>query len=283
MRSQGDAPATDFMIEPGQQEFSQSHTGGWEGSLSGGWGISDPPALPSKSLSSPRLILIGVVHGDPLGYARAWKLLGRFRPDMVTVEISPFSVRYRLKVGPRWQRTLQKTLEGLPAGAQGHLALRRVAAQVALPFEMRVARDWQRRWGTPWRALDLGEPARQHLRRYDRELLSPENLRALLNAEDEPLEDYVAREFRRAAQAFRRAPWRLPPPPHALTSRREDFLARRLRRLAAGGPRVVHLGGWEHSVAWEDGSGLCHRLADLKPLRLLLAEADFLPEEEISC
>jgi hypothetical protein len=60
--------------------------------------------------------------------------------------------------------------------------------------------------------------------------------------------------------------------------RRERFLARRLRRLAARHRRLVHLGGWEHLVAWEDSPGLWRDLADLQPRRVLLDEADRLPD-----
>ncbi len=77
--------------------------------------------------------------------------------------------------------------------------------------------------------------------------------------------------------------WREPPggpsppaPPRPV--RRERFLARRLRRLASRHRRVVHLGGWEHLVAWQDSPGLWRELADLKPRRLLLDEADRLPD-----
>ena len=86
------------------------------------------------------LILIGTVHGDPQGQARAGKLLLHLRPDLVTVEISPFSLSYRLKHGRRWQRQLAAALAELPAGAERHLAIQRLAAQVALPFEVRAAR-----------------------------------------------------------------------------------------------------------------------------------------------
>ena len=85
------------------------------------------------------LILIGTVHGDPQGQARAGKLLHHLRPDLVTVEISPFSLGYRLKHGGRWQRQLAAALAELPAGAERHLAIQRLAAQVALPFEVRAA------------------------------------------------------------------------------------------------------------------------------------------------
>jgi len=50
------------------------------------------------------------------------------------------------------------------------------------------------------------------------------------------------------------------------------------RGLVSRHRRVVHLGGWEHLVAWEDSPGLWPDLADLQPRRLLLDEADRLPD-----
>ncbi len=200
------------------------------------------------------------------------------RPDLVTVEISRFSLRYRRRQGPRWQRLLERGLEELPPEATQHLAIRRLMAQVALPFEVRVARDWGQRHQVPWRPLDLGAPSRRHLPRYARELLAPGNLKALLDADgDGSMEEFVASEFHRARLAYVRSPRRLFTPGDPETCRRERFLARRLHRLADPGTRVVHLGGWEHLIPWQEGGGLWQGLADLKPARLLLDEADAIP------
>ena len=120
--------------------------------------------------------------------------------------------------------------------------------------------------------------SRRHLPRYATELLTPANLEALLATADGELADFVAGEFRRARQAWAGAPRRRIFPGLPETVRRERFLARRLRRLVSRHRRVVHLGGWEHLVAWEDSPGLWRDLADLKPRRVLLDEADRLPD-----
>ena len=224
------------------------------------------------------LTLIGTVHGDPRGQARAGKLLHHLRPDLVTVEISLFSLGYRLQHGRRWQRQLAAALAELPAGAERHLAIQRLGTQVALPFEVRAAGDYSRRVNVPWHPLDLGFLSRRHLPRYETELLSPANLRALLATADGEHKDFVAGQFRRARQALAGAPRRRIFPGVPETLRRERFLARRLRRLVSRHRRVVHLGGWEHLVAWEDSPGLWRDLADLKPRRVLLDEADRLPD-----
>jgi hypothetical protein len=231
-----------------------------------------------EDIANFSLALIGTVHGDPSGQARAGKLLRHLRPDLVTVEISPFSLRYRLQHAARWQLQLTAALAELPAGAALHLAIKRLTAQVGLPFEVRAARDYSRSTGVPWRPLDLGFLSRRHLPRYGPELLSPANLQALLTTADGSLEEFVAGEFRRARQALARAPRRPISFTTPETVRRERFMARRLRGLASRHRRLVHLGGWEHLVDWRDSAALWGDLATLKPLRLLLDEADPLPD-----
>jgi hypothetical protein len=169
-------------------------------------------------------------------------------------------------------------LAELPPGAGRHLAIQRLAAQVALPFEVRAAGDYSQRVNVPWRPLDLGFLSRRHLPRYETELLSPANLRALLATADGDLKDFVAGEFRRARQSLAGAPRRRIFPGVPETLRRERFMARRLRGLVSRHHRLVHLGGWEHLVVWEDSPGLWRDLADLKPRRMLLDEADRLPD-----
>ena len=228
------------------------------------------------------LILIGTVHGDPQGYERLTNLLGRLRPEVVTVEISRFSVRYRRAWEGRWKARLQETLAGLPPGAGGHPAIRMIAAQIALPFEYRAARDYGRRNRARCLSLDLGAVSRRHLPRYG-ELLSTVNLEALLEKDTEPPEALVAREFQRARLALAHPPWRLAGQKSPETLRRELFVARRLRRLALKHGRIVHLGGWQHLVPWRDGDGMRAWLKDQQPLIILADEGD-LPalEEQLS-
>jgi hypothetical protein len=193
---------------------------------------------------------------------------------MITVEISPFSLHYRSRHSPAWQRQLVQALAQLPESAARHLAIRRLAAQVGLPFEVRAVRDYHRTTGAPWRPLDLGRLARRHLPRYGPELLSPANLQALLTTANGSLDEYIAAEYHRARLALGRSPRRPITSGSPEMLRRERFLARRLRALLSQYHRLVHLGGWEHLVAWQGGPGLWRELADLQPQRLLLDEAD---------
>jgi hypothetical protein len=261
-----------------QEEFpSLRPLEGGEGNLPGDWQrIAGDGGSPFPALPGSNLVLIGTVHGDPRGYARVLSLLEWLQPDLVTVEISRFSLRYRRAWEASWRRQFQKTLATLPREAAKHPAIRRVAAQIALPYEYRAARDYSRSCGIKCLPLDLGGMSRRHLPRYGRELLSAANLRALAGEPQDSLEVFVTREFHRARLALARAPWRLALEDNSQTRRREFFVARRLQRLAAPGVRVAHLGGWEHLIPWRDGEGLRSWLADQEPGILLADEGDFL-------
>jgi hypothetical protein len=227
--------------------------------------------------ASTNLILLATVHGDPAGYGRARRIFEQLQPEVITVEISPFSVRYREQALQGWRRQLAEALKTLPPEAGQSLAVARVAAQTDVPFEYRAARDWGRLHQVPLKLLDAGMVARSHLPRYADELLSLDNLRVLSeNAASGTLEEFVAAEFHRARLARE---GKLRPLPRLVASdnqSRERLWAKRLKGLAASGKRVVHLGGWEHLVPWEGGGGLTQMLVDLKPKVILLDEADHL-------
>ena len=113
-----------------------------------------------------KIILVGVVHGDPGGYDKLKRLLTRTRPRLISVEISEYSWRYRRRWQARWQRQFQLASQALPPELRRHLALQKVAAQIACPFEVKAAEDYAREHGAAWRAVDLNRIARENLPRY---------------------------------------------------------------------------------------------------------------------
>ena len=236
--------------------------------------LGEGPQVPGPP-SASQIILLATVHGDPAGYERAWRIFEQLRPEVITVEISRFSVRWRERAIRGWRRRLAEALRSLPPEAARSLAVSRVAAQAEVPFEYQAARDWGKSHNVAVKLLDSGAVARHHLHRYTKELLTAANLRCLgENGSTGTLEEFVAAEFRRARLARE---GKLRPLPHVAEAddhRRERLWAKRLQRLVATGKRVVHLGGWEHLLPWPGGGGLLQLLEDLKPGIILLDEAD---------
>ncbi len=228
--------------------------------------------------AAAEIVLVGTVHGDPQGYDRARELLRALAPDTLTVEISRFSLRYRQRHQGQWRQYLARALAALTPRERRHQGVRRIAAQIEMPFEVRAAADHAREAGIAWHPVDVGATAREHLPRYRRELLTPENLRAVAADADGDLGELVAQEYLRAARLLadprgggqpRRPRLREPE-----AVRRERVLAARLARLALAGGRLVHLGGWEHLIGGPGLPTLAALLAPAAVRRLLLRSGE---------
>jgi hypothetical protein len=229
------------------------------------------------AVEQPEIILVGVVHGDPEGYDKLIKFFHRVRPRVISVEISKYSWRYRRNQKAQWQQRFQHSRQYLPLQQRHHLALHKLAAQIALPFEARAAEGYAQQHGVSWQAVDINAIAREHLPRYDEELLSPDNLRKLALTPDAAWGEYIRLEYRRARlvlQTGRSSVMVMTTgavPPQA--GMREKVLAHRVDRLAKQWLRVVHVGGWEHLIRSGPRKTMADFLAVWRPQGLLLDEA----------
>jgi hypothetical protein len=222
----------------------------------------------------PGIILVGVVHGDPEGYDRLKKFLHLVRPRVISVEISEYSWRYRRNREVPWQRQFQLSRQSLLEEQRRHVALEKVAAQIACPFEVRAAEDYARGHGVGWQAVDLNSVAREHLPRYEAELLSQENLGSLVLTPDGDWGEHIRQEYQRARMALQTGRGSMinmlggELSPQA--SMREKVLAHRVARLAKQWLRVVHVSGWEHLVMSGPRKTMADFLAAWRPRRVLL-------------
>ncbi len=97
--------------------------------------------------SYPEITLVGVVHGDPEGYDKLTRLFQRLRPRGLSVEISEYSRRYRRHHQAQWRRQFESARQVVPPEARTHLALQKLAAQIAFPFEAKAAAAYAREHG----------------------------------------------------------------------------------------------------------------------------------------
>jgi hypothetical protein len=223
------------------------------------------------------LILVGVAHRDPRGFAKLLALLRRERPDRVSLEVSRASLRYRRGAGAGKRRRLAAALARLAPGPLRDEA-RELLAALRVPFEVRAARAYAREAGVPVALLDLSRHARPLLVELDAwadDLLA--RIERPAPASDpgpgpapRPRPPTAVAELRRAARALAR-PGALLPRGEGMAER-DGFAARRLRAWAAAGPyvRILHVAGWEHLAIDPAGTSLAARLADLAPRRILL-------------
>jgi hypothetical protein len=216
-----------------------------------------------------RLTLVGVVHLDPGGETRLSRLLAGWRPDLITLQISPYAVRWRRRNSRQLQEILSGNLaraaDRLGLGrkqAAAHGAIRAVAAQLQVPFEFRAAREYQRRFGGRIRLVEDSQVSRRLLDVLGGEVLSVDNLAGLLGSSDVSLAARCRGQWQRAAWGTDQE--------DAIVLTEEAALAAAVARAHLWfNPRThVHVCGFTHL------GPLGRRLRHLGPMALRLDEED---------
>jgi hypothetical protein len=230
------------------------------------------------------LVLIGTVHRDPDGVYKLRKILEDERPTAVAVELSPYGLSYRWKNGHRLHRLLRRRLTRL---AKTHNIAWRVwgqidaiEAQLRIPFEYRAALKYCRDSDAELRCIDSSFWSRRLIHDQWKQLLSSENLEALIkqppsNHAQEVEEEYklatllLTQPVQRFVTAFTQT-WSADPE----WQQRERELAHALEEIYASlhQGRLTYVGGWQHLIGPESGGTVYERLFRLQPRRILLGD-----------
>jgi hypothetical protein len=230
-----------------------------------------------ESRAMGTLILVGVVHRDPEGCHHLLRLLEEIRPRAVGVELSPFGLLWRETRSQALLEKLERLLQEFPAQAREHPNTRLIGEALRLPFEYLASELHCFENGIPLHLMDLNWISREELPLYEEEILTRENLAALLSLEGPDLGEIILAAYRRASRCLEAGGSLLeagirPPWSEKRGLLRESFMACRVRRLARRYERFVHVGGWIHLVRDPQGLSLAGLLRDLKPMRALLRD-----------
>ena len=230
-----------------------------------------------KTIPSPRLV--GTVHRDPRGKAKLLGLLQQEQPSAISVEISPYARIFRAQRSAAFRATLRENLKRIHEEEKfswreifSHSAIRGIFFLLKEPYEWRAAEAYARQKGIVLVDIDLSRYSEERLSHLP-ELVSGENLRALLRLSSPDLTEEIKAHYNRARFLFSHPPSLWPQGPEE--RERETFMAEGIRRLVrqARGQKVLHIGGWEHLLEIPGGSSLYELLKDLRPTRALLSEA----------
>lgn len=193
---------------------------------------------PRDPLSRAPIYLIGTIHRAPEKAAFLEDLLQRLEPTLISVEISPYSLRLRRKYQALWLKRFDHLVHELGLSPK-HPSLDLYRKALMMPYELEVAEQVARKRRIPLVPVDSSRSAKRLLR--DLLLgLNPKNLRQLVQGPPVSLwekEEALVRFLLRSGLWPRRTEedrWR------------EEKMLRRLRRLAARRTPLVHIGGWRH-------------------------------------
>ncbi len=178
----------------------------------------------------PDLILIGTIHRAPSLRGFLKQLLLEIRPAVVTVEISPFSVRFRQKRQTFWQERLRAVKKASSLPREVREALERA---FTMPYEYQIPKSLGL---CPVVPIDLNAPARTYLLELEKllyDLPSPEACRLLSHTKELAF-----------LRLFLKGCYR--PPSTAEDRLRETFWAQKIKKLLRLKRPLVHVGGWRH-------------------------------------
>ena len=221
-------------------------------------------------------MLVGTVHRDPKGYAKLLRLLEQERPSIVTVEISPYSRVFRARHSAALRARLRENLRMI--GRERGRPLREMISRTAVlgiflalrePYEWSAAKDYAAREGIALMDIDLSCYAQEKLSHLV-ELISPENLRALLPLRFVDLLRQVESQYARAKFLFAHPPSIWPMGEEVI--KREACMAEKIRGLIRqkNEGKTLHIGGWEHMIELPNGKSLFGLVKDLQPKRIIL-------------
>lgn len=228
-----------------------------------------------------RITLVGTVHRS-VNQAALLALLENLSPDIITLEMSPWAVHWRLSEAPCRLRRLEGILNRLAQVGRlermeldRHPEVRGIRSLLAFPDEFRAAAAWSAPRGIPLRLIDLSAISIRKLKRVEQELVTFRNVRTLLSL---PRQEAGGERYGAARRFVEGSPGREVTQAFLARRRGEEgigvrdrWMARAIGRRVRGNPTVhlVHLGGWVHLVEDEAGETLFSRLKELQPRRIL--------------
>jgi hypothetical protein len=137
------------------------------------------------------------------------------------------------------------------------------------PYEWRAAKVYADRHGIALMDIDLSGYAEEKLSHLT-ELVSLENVRALIHLPSFDLSRQVESQYTRAQFLFTHPPSTWPTSEEVMG--REAYMAEKIRGLVRqkNQGKALHIGGWEHIIELPEGKSLFGLVKDLQPIRIIL-------------
>ncbi|MHB8109403.1 MAG: hypothetical protein ACYDHW_05130, partial [Syntrophorhabdaceae bacterium] len=196
------------------------------------------------NLSSGDFYMVGIIHRDPCNtdILSAW--VERLKPDVITVEISPYGLAFRQRLGLAYHEKLDAISDRLHAEISKFTSrdIEDLYSFMRIPAEYAVSQDYCSRNDALLFPVDMDYFSMMRLSRID-ELIDPGNIRH--NFENDERRDasservYAGLFFKSGITAFTY---------DTEMEIRDRFMSRKIAvlRKHLRDRRFVHIAGWQH-------------------------------------
>jgi hypothetical protein len=202
-------------------------------------------------MDATRLFLLGVIHRDEDGPALLKDWLTRIKPDVVTIELSHYGLRFRRELGEEYKRRVGEIVMQLNENGQKYNeeALASLFAYVNIPYEFDVVSAYASENEIPFYLIDMDFFSYVKLRAIE-DLFSEENIEKVLTRTEGP----NGNQEKTAARLYFEKGIKIVPYDREMYVR-DRYMIAKIKDLVKNNPnrRLLHVCGWQHL---EDPSNL---------------------------
>jgi hypothetical protein len=203
-------------------------------------------------MAEGQFIMLGVIHRDEDGPALLKNWLARIKPDVVTIELSHYGLRFRRELGEEYKWRVGEIVTQLNENGEKYNeeALASLFAYVNTPYEFDVVSAYAAEQGIPFSLIDMDFFSYVKLRVIE-DLFSEENIEKVLTRTEEGPN---GNQEKAAARLYFEKGIKIVPYDREMYVR-DRYMTARINDLMKNNPnrRLLHVCGWQHL---EDPSNL---------------------------
>ena len=210
-------------------------------------------------MADGQFFMLGVIHRDENGPALLKDWLARIKPDVVTLELSHYGIRFRRELGEQYKRRVGEIVTQLNENGQKYNeeALASLFAYVNTPYEFDVVSAYAGEQAIPFYLIDMDFFSYVKLRAIE-DLLSEENIKKTLASAEG---SNGSQELSFARLYFDKGIKIVPYDREMYV--RDRYMIAKIKDLMKNNPnrRLLHVCGWHHL---EDPSSLYKQFNPIK-------------------
>lgn len=195
-------------------------------------------------MSTNTFFMLGVIHRDEEGPFLLNEWLRRIRPDVITLELSSYGIRFRRERGEEFNKRISEIVRQLNENGETYneKALESLFAYMNIPYEFGIVSTYAAKYEIPFYLIDMDFFSYMKLRTVE-DLLHEENIMKVLSDTRGPnrnQEKAMARLYFEKGIKVAKYDREMHIRDRYMTAKIHDLMKR------YHGKRFLHVCGWQH-------------------------------------